>query len=98
MPARRALRALPGRRPERYRGEAGQQPGCTGNPIPRALTNPRLPEPAGGASLLRKLDTVAVPTARLLLTPGSTSISRRSPAAPRRRAAEGAQHGGLASV
>jgi len=33
MPAHRALRALPARRPERYRGEAGQQPACTGNPF-----------------------------------------------------------------
>ena len=33
MPAHRALRAFPARRPERYRGEAGQQPACTGNPF-----------------------------------------------------------------
>jgi hypothetical protein len=49
-------------------------------PIPRALTTP----PAGtasGASLFRKLDAVAVPTARLLPAPGSVSaISRGSPA------------------
>jgi len=81
MPAHRALRALPARRPERYCGEAGQQPACTGNPF-RGRWPPRLPEPASGASLFRKLDTVAVPTARLLPAPGSTSaISRRFPAA-----------------
>jgi len=33
MPAHRALRAFPARRPERYRREAGQQPACTGNPF-----------------------------------------------------------------
>ena len=67
-------------------------------PIPRVLTTP----PAGTRKrsiAVRKLDAVAVPAARLLAAPGSTSeISRRSRRPPRRRAAEGAQHGGLASV
>jgi len=50
-------------------------------PIPRALTIPPAGTPSG-ASPFGKLDAAAVPTARLLPAPGSTSaISRRSPAA-----------------
>jgi len=65
-------------------GTAGTQ--GSSPPAPAAHSagadGPCLPEPASGASLFRKLDAVAVPTARLLPAPGSTSaISRRSPAA-----------------
>ena len=78
MPAHRATRALPARTRAVPRG--GRAARLHRQPIPRALTT--LPEPASGASLFRKPDAVAVPTARLLPAPGSTSaISRRSPAA-----------------
>jgi hypothetical protein len=68
--------------------DPGGTAGRPGSSPPASATHsagadhPRLPEPASGASLFRNLDTVAVPTARLLPAPGSTSaISRRSPAA-----------------
>lgn len=66
-------------------GTAAGRPGSS-PPAPATHSagadHPRLPEPSSGASLFRKLDAVAVPAARLLPAPGSTSaISRRSPAA-----------------
>ena len=83
MPAHRALRALPARRPERYRGRPGSSP-----PAPASHSagadHSACRNPAGGASLFRKLDIVAVPTARWLPAPRHgvrdlTQIPRRPP-------------------
>ena len=79
MPAHRALRALPGRRPERYRGEAGQQPACTGNPL-RGRCRP----PPAGPRKHRCQETGRCGCADSSVVSGAGSmsaISRRSPAA-----------------
>ena len=63
-------------------GTAGRPGSSPAAPAAHSAGAAPLPEPAGGASLFRKRDAVAVPAARLLPAPGSTSaISRRSPAA-----------------
>src|SRR5262249_35008455 len=59
-----------------------------GRSIPRALTTP-LPEPSSGTSLFRKLDAVAVPTARVFSAPPTQRPAGSRRLTARRKASDG---------